>query len=329
MLNITENEIMENWEKEKYGKPEVTIWCTAFNHEKYIAQCLDGFLMQKTDFPFEIVVHDDASCDRTADIICKYAERFPNIVRAIVEEKNVFSMGEITFGKMMTDNVRAKYVALCEGDDYWNNTNKLQIQYDFMEKNKEYSAVAHLTKSIDQNNNGITTFIDSLPGEYDIKANEKWQLFAHVSSYFYRNVFMDMSIEECENFFSVPVPGDRKLPILLMKFGKLFVLPEEMSVYRYMSCPTSFTSQLENRSLFKVYMEFENLHEYAKHLGIDVDYSSKENKQLFSAFYYLLKGKGEDFIKIMSFRKQYLKDFFLCVGYAFSRVRKKIQQTKI
>lgn len=329
MLNITEKEIMQNWERNKYNKPEVTIWCIAFNHEKFIAQCLDSFLMQKTNFPFEIVVHDDASCDCTADIICKYAECFPTIVRVIVEEKNVFSMGESVFGRVMLDNVRAKYVATCEGDDYWSNPYKLQIQHDFMEKNKEYSMVGHLTKSIDQNNNRITTFVNSVPGEYDKKMNGKWQFFAHYSSYFYKNVFMDMTTEECDKYFDVPIAGDRKLPVLLMKYGRLFVLPEEMSVYRYMSCPTSYTAQMGNRSMFDIYMEWEGLFEYTKNLGIDVDNSFKENELLCQAFGSFVKGRYKDLIKIMLFRKRYIKDVFVCIEYALNRVKRKLQKTKI
>ncbi|MDD7430896.1 MAG: hypothetical protein PUK38_03310, partial [Coriobacteriaceae bacterium] len=75
-------------------------------------------------------------------------------------------------------------------------------------------------------------------------------LFAHYSSYFYRNIFLKMTDREINNFFSLSVPGDRSYPILFMKYGKLYVLPEEMSVYRYMSCPTSFTCQKENHSIY-------------------------------------------------------------------------------
>lgn len=325
MIDLSEREITRQWNTEKYKKPEVTIWCTTYNHEKFIAQCLDSFLMQKTNFPFEIIVHDDASLDHTSEIIREYETKYPSIIKPIIEEENLYSRDLLLFGLIMVKHINTKYVATCEGDDYWSDEGKLQKQYDFMESNHEYSAIGHLTRAIDSSNQDVVgSFIDSVPGEYGVKENQNWQLFAHYSSYFYRNIFLKMTDREINNFFSLSVPGDRSYPILFMKYGKLYVLPEEMSVYRYMSCPTSFTCQKENHSIYKCYMESVNLDKYAMSIGIDVDYSQHQKKLLCNAFRLLVKSGNRDFIRIIHIRNNYIRDFGICFAFVLKRIWNKI-----
>lgn len=324
MINRSETDIMKNWQNNDICNPEVTIWCITFNHEKFIEQCLDGFLMQKTNFPFRIVVHDDASSDQTGKIIRQYVKRFPNIIKARVEEKNVLSQGEVKFCNIMISNVKTKYVATCEGDDFWCDDTKLQKQYDFMEKNQDYVAVGHMTKTVDKDNNSLVAIIDSKPGDYTIKDNEKMQLFAHYSSYFYRNIFMEMSQIERDAFFSVPVTGDRKLPILFMKYGKLYVMQEEMSVYRYMSCPTSFSSKRENISSYKLYIDFDELEKYSNSIGVQVEYSQLKTNIFLDAFRRFICFRSWDFVKILKHRKHYVCDLFICIKYGIKGLKKKI-----
>lgn len=108
MIKKTENEIMGNWEK----MPVVSIKCLTYNHEKYIADALDSFLMQKTNFPFEIVIHDDASKDRTSDIILEYQRAFPHIVKPIYEKENQYSKGSGIMNRIIDEKITGKYVAL-------------------------------------------------------------------------------------------------------------------------------------------------------------------------------------------------------------------------
>ena len=96
----------------------VSIFCTAYNHEKYIAAALQGFVEQKTTFRFEVLVHDDASLDRTADIIREYEKNYPEIIRAIYQTENQYSQDPGVVGDLLDEMARGKYVALCEGDDY-------------------------------------------------------------------------------------------------------------------------------------------------------------------------------------------------------------------
>lgn len=136
MIEITQEQIMQNWNSEI---PLVSICCITYNHEPYIVQTLDGFLMQKTSFPFEVLVHDDASTDRTADIIREYEKKFPNLIKPIYQKENQYSKGFTSVSETWNfPRAQGKYIALCEGDDYWIDENKLQMQVDFLENNPEY-----------------------------------------------------------------------------------------------------------------------------------------------------------------------------------------------
>ena len=121
-------------------KPLVVIRCITFNHKNYIKDALDGFLNQKTDFPFIAIIHDDASTDGTADIIKEYATRFPDIILPIFEEENQYSKDPSLVGHILNSAIEvsnAEFLAFCEGDDYWIDPLKLQKQVDFLNINKD------------------------------------------------------------------------------------------------------------------------------------------------------------------------------------------------
>ena len=116
MLDRTQNDVMKNWPKE-WDNPVVSIRCLAYNHEPYIRKALDGFIMQETDFPFEIIVHDDASTDKTAEIIREYEARFPKIIKPIYEIENQYSKRIGSLRRIVNKACSGKYIAYCEGDD--------------------------------------------------------------------------------------------------------------------------------------------------------------------------------------------------------------------
>ena len=120
----------------------VSIVCNAFNHEKYIRKALEGFVMQKTTFPFEILVHDDASTDGTAAIIREFEEKYPEIMKPIYETENLYSKKDGSLPRLQYGRVQGKYIAVCEGDDYWTDPLKLQKQYDALEAHPEIDMCA-------------------------------------------------------------------------------------------------------------------------------------------------------------------------------------------
>ena len=123
--------------------PVVSICCVAYNHVHFIRQCLDGFVMQKTNFPFEVLIHDDASTDGTQDIIREYEAKYPDIIKPIYQKENQYSKGVRVSLVYNYSRVRGKYVALCEGDDYWTDPYKLQKQVDFLEAHPDYVMCSH------------------------------------------------------------------------------------------------------------------------------------------------------------------------------------------
>ncbi len=157
MIEKNETEIMKNW---TYMEPPLlSVTCMTYNQENYIADALDGILMQETDFPFEIIVHDDCSTDKTADIAVEYAEKYPTIIKLILHKENQYSQGikptEASFKKAL-----GKYIAMCDGDDYWVDPNKLQIQLDEMRKVENCQMSFHPAIDIWEDNSkkdGITT----------------------------------------------------------------------------------------------------------------------------------------------------------------------------
>lgn len=126
--------------------PLVSIICTAYNHEDYIKDALDGFVMQKTNFPFEIIVSDDASTDETALIINQYEKKYPELFKIYYHKENQYSKGIPFFANELIANARGKYIALCEGDDYWTDPYKLQKQVDYLENNKNFVFCIHKYK---------------------------------------------------------------------------------------------------------------------------------------------------------------------------------------
>lgn len=122
--------------------PLVSICSITYNHAPYIRQCLDGFLMQQTTFPIEIIINDDCSTDGTTEIVKEYAEKYPDLIRPIFHEENQYQKGvKGMFATFVFPKARGKYIAMCEGDDYWTDPLKLQKQVDFLEANPEYGLV--------------------------------------------------------------------------------------------------------------------------------------------------------------------------------------------
>lgn len=135
----------------------VSIRCTTYNQEKYIGKCLEGFISQVTNFRFVAIVHDDASKDNTAGIIRQYAEKYPDIIVPIYETENQYSKKDGSLYKIMDRACTGKYIATCEGDDYWEDPYKLQKQVDYMESHPECNLVHTRFNYVDLQGNKIST----------------------------------------------------------------------------------------------------------------------------------------------------------------------------
>lgn len=221
MAQRTEAQIMQNWKTQE--PPLVSICCITYNHEKYIEDALEGFLIQETDFPFEILIHDDASTDKTADIIREYEARYPNLIKPICQTENQFTKGVNPNYKYNFPRAKGKYIALCEGDDYWISSNKIKRQFDMMEANQDIGMVHTDVLYIDSNNQPIKPpdsyycFKDRVRQGYvfwDLLINGnsiltvsvmiKRNLIEHYSEWFYFDywLFLDVSRKSLVSFIS-------------------------------------------------------------------------------------------------------------------------------
>ncbi len=213
--------------------PLVSICCVTYNHEPYIHDCLNGFIMQKTNFPFEVLIHDDASTDKTADIIREYEAKYPNIIKPVYQSENQFSKKVDINITYQFPRAKGKYIALCEGDDYWTDPLKLQKQVDFLEANEEYSMCFHDVSII--RDDGILVNGSKLGNSGKCDRNE-YDLITgwHVPtlSVLFRAIYISSDLYSLyENYTGTN--GDTILFSYLGKFGKAKFIGEiEPAVYR-------------------------------------------------------------------------------------------------
>lgn len=214
-------------------KPLVSICCIAYNHEKFIRQALDGFIMQKTNFFFEVLINDDASTDNTADIIKEYEKKYPDIIKPTYQSENQFSKGKSMFVNYTFPRIQGKYVALCEGDDYWTDPLKLQKQVDFLDTYPECSICFHPVKIIYANGSKPDKVFPTPKQRFNKTVLSLSHLvqknFIQTNSVMYRWIF-DENIKEV--FPEDVLPRDWYIHLLHAEKGSIGYIDEVMSVYR-------------------------------------------------------------------------------------------------
>lgn len=223
---------------------KVSVICNAYNHEKYIRDALDGFVNQKTDFLFEVLVHDDASTDKTADIIREYEAKYPDIIKPIYQSENQFSKKVKIIKTFQDPRIKGKYVAVCEGDDYWTDPLKLQKQCDFLDKNPEYSMCVCSTDWLNMltgriENKGKITEDKDIPLE-DIILEKNGRIFQLATVVIKSEIWKQRP--DWRGMFPI---GDLPVAILAALNGKVRMLADNMSVYRYYS-KGSWTARMDN-----------------------------------------------------------------------------------
>lgn len=207
----------------------VTIRCITYNHEPYIRQCLEGFVMQKTNFRFEAIVHDDASTDRTADIIREYADKYPEIIKPIYETENQYSKKDGSLTRIMDEHTKGKYVAFCEGDDYWIDPLKLQKQVEFLEKNLDYGLCHSNYTLVDQNNESLLKINNKWESGdvLDLYLNGKYHI-ATLTTVFRRKLYESIDRGEYVDY----VAGDLSLFLEMAYRTKVKYMDEKTAAYR-------------------------------------------------------------------------------------------------
>lgn len=209
--------------------PLVSALCVVYNQAPYLRQCLDGLVAQETSFPYEIIIHDDASTDGSADIIREYADRYPDRIRTILQEKNQFSQKKEIWATFLIPEARGKYITFCEGDDWWCDPQKLQRQADFMEANPDVSICYHQFREYDQLKQDYLPHDNPAPKEGLYVKELLWGGYLHTTTLMIR---VNAEAERLRRDVGWVVSMDLVTLHLYMDRGRIAGITGYMSVFR-------------------------------------------------------------------------------------------------
>lgn len=317
----------------------VSVLMLSYNHSQYISQAIESVLMQKTNFSYRIFIGDDRSTDNTQEIIASYAQKYPDIISPVLRKKNL-GMNE-NFVDMLS-RCKGKYIAYLEGDDYWTDDKKLQMQVDFLDSNSTFTAVTTQCRCISFDG----TLIESIMKRYCNKKEytktmlKNYKLPGHMCTWLMRNIFpiKEFPINKMLNYPNCT--GDRLFPILLLKAGRIGCLPMVTCSYRFdqrqesSSWSSKHASMLLKGSLedFDRLVELEDI---AAYIGMPIKFWHKKIEYYAMALYYYqihhnnnCKLATKDIQHRIGFHplfyiKGYLYFFKLCMKSILIRIHKK------
>lgn len=213
------------------NKIKLTVLCITYNQVNFIRDCLDGFVMQKTNFPFEVVIHDDASTDGTADVIREYAKKYPDIIKPILQTENQWQKG-VSIGPTHTwPKIKGEYVAMCEGDDYWTDPHKLQKQVDFLDAHPDYTVCFHPVHVVWDDKRMPDYFFPTKKYRFNKTTLELSDLLKH--NFIQTNSVVYRWRKDCIDIYPWGIlPGDWYIHLLHAQVGKIGFIPDVMAVYR-------------------------------------------------------------------------------------------------
>ena len=265
----------------KINKPLVAVKCLVYNHQPYLRQCFDGFAMQKTTFPFIVLVHDDASTDGSALIIKEYTEKYPDIFKPIFEEENQYSKHDGSLDRIVDEALMksgAKYVAECEGDDYWVDSMKLQKQVDLLESYPSCTISFHRVRFISSNGAKLS---NTIPLQKHLRCkkvvsledymneeffNGHWTF--HTSSFLYRRAMILKRQEYFRTVLKNFPYGDMPMLLSCLLEGNGILCQDEMSCYRTLS--GGYNSKLKanpDLAIKHCYMLIQAFRDFDKYTG--------------------------------------------------------------
>ena len=287
MFEFLENSVpitSQQWSEDTV--PLVSISCITYNHENYIRDAIEGFLMQKTTFPVEILIHDDASTDKTASIVREYEEKYPQLIKPIYQTENQYSKRDGTIGRIQRGRARGKYYAICEGDDYWTDPLKLQKQVEFLDNNPECSLVCH--SIMDEIGSRLNTRQIVDVNRY--LTNEEIIIARGMITPTLSIVFRRKHLENLPKWVVTSPVGDIPLVFYLMTKGKVFCFKDIMGVYRKYHA-TSWSNRKRNilqRTDFSIRYNF-FLQTFNKYTQYNYDKMIHIHSKLSPAKYYFFK----------------------------------------
>lgn len=247
----SQDELTANWAPD--APIGVSICSITFNQSAFIAEALNGMLAQRHSEPFEIIIHDDASTDGTREIVQEYAERYPRIIRPVLPERNRYSRGISIFAAILP-MARGRYIALCEGDDYWIGNNKIRLQSAFLDSAPDCDICSHGHFRIKYDSNGKSVECDRStydPGRYNAAElfNKQKAVFPTATIMMRKDIVEDYLIFARNN--SYILMEDIYMKFFAARSGGIEVLSETMSIYRA-HAPNSWSYTIKRNAKIKL-----------------------------------------------------------------------------
>lgn len=311
----------------------VSICCITYNQEEYIRDALEGFLMQKTNFKYEIIIHDDASTDNTVEIIKEYEEKYPDIIKTICQKENQYSKG-IKIVPLVLEKVQGKYITICEGDDYWTDENKLQLQVDYMEANEKCTFCFHNAKILNMRSNKMSTLIEKkyTKGKEDYSPEDLLMIDYVGKIPTASFMFKKENTEKLPDWYFQSICEDLPLKLIMTNYGYAHYIDKEMSVYRrgtgksltdkwseenkdnekVVKNINEFIKIIENFDKFSKYKYTQTINRTKEYYKMEILYAQKKFKEIFTtnlAQYY--KDAYNDKFYIKHIIKNYFKKLYL------------------
>jgi len=263
-------------------EPLVSIVCTTYNHVLFVRQCLNGITTQKTNFLFEVIIHDDASDDGTVEIIKEYEKKYPEIIKPIYQRENQYSKKVDIYETYIYPRAKGKYIAICEGDDYWIDENKLQMQVDFLENNPEYGMCYSKAKQYIQSKQKFNKkFIGAdFDGFEDLLKNgNRIPTLTTV----YRKDLLDKYQKEIQPSNKGWLMGDYPMWLYFSHESKVKFFDKVTAVYRVLENSASHSVDIDKEILYRKSI-YDVKDFYSKKYDINME-ERDENKELFYILY--------------------------------------------
>lgn len=234
----------------------VSVIVVTYNHEKYIAKAIESILSQKTDFEFELIIGEDCSIDSTRNIIMEYQKKYPDIIYPIYYKHNV---GVTRNAYYTPQKARGKYIAFCDGDDFWCDDRRLQRDVEFLDSHKEYVAICNRCRIVNEEGMEInekdvglrSSFWEFKHEVYSLKKFENWEMPGHNSALTARNIFLNKKRDFRIIYQASNRVADRTVTMLLSVYGNIYCDSRKVSCYRFRISPTqnNFMSQYKYQNL--------------------------------------------------------------------------------
>lgn len=289
----------------------VTVCMAVYNHEKYLRKAIESILMQQTSYAFEIFIHEDASTDGSAAIIREYQKKYSDKIRAVFQKENLYMKHRMQFRKSLFSNLTGKYVAVCEGDDYWIDPYKIQKQVDYLENHPEYVAVAQQVKIVDEDG---YPYVDGVSGpkinkqhieilenhDFSLSELQQGRMIGQLGSSMYKNIWKEMPSGFFDDLCQMDTNGDRIITTVLFFSGKIRCKKEVVSAYRRSYSNTSYNARVYGKNMCLSFIQQARDFQFiAKYFQAEVDFSEIYAKAVFTAIKYLYKNPTKENGKLL------------------------------